>query len=381
MNFLLDSMINEIQPEMAQHATRWGGSYATWQTNVQTLRDFIDDRCVELTQGMIDCYELEGPYNLVVDVSPAGAGEVKVNSVWAPTYPWSATYFGGINTNFVAQANVGYVFDHWEYTTGPMLQAIGEDTNAMQLAGPENVVAVFVADNPDLDGDGVLNVDEVANGTDPNNPDTDGDGESDGVETGADPANPIDTDGDGIIDPLDSSILDADNDGVNDETDPANTDPCIPNPNAGPCDQDGDGLTNAEEATEGTSPTNPDTDGDGIDDGVEVTSGTNPLDDCDPNPVGDDCFNGIFMPTGFSPNGDGLNDYLSPKVGNNVVKFTWFLYDRWGNRMVMSSDPAFKWDGNFNGVRVNSGAYAYMLEVEYTDGKKETLSGNVTVTR
>ncbi|MDH4471597.1 MAG: CotH kinase family protein [Fluviicola sp.] len=437
MNFLLDSMINEIQPEMAQHATRWGGNYATWQANVQALRDFIDTRCLELTQGMIDCYELEGPYNLVVDVSPAGAGEVKVNSVWAPVYPWAATYFGGINTNFIAKANIGYVFDHWEFTTGPMLQAIGEDTNAMSLTGPENVVAVFIADNPDLDGDGILNVDEVANGTDPNNPDTDGDGENDGVETGADPANPLDTDGDGIIDALDSSIVDTDGDGVNDETDPANTDPCIPNPNAGPCDQDGDGLTNAEEATEGTDPTNPDTDGDGINDGSEVTAstdpldpcdppnatpgcnidtdgdglldtqetligtdpnnpdtdgdgiadgvevagGTNPLDDCDPNPVGDNCFNGIFMPTGFSPNGDGLNDYLSPKVGNNVVKFTWFLYDRWGNRMVMSSDPVFKWDGNFNGVKVNSGAYAYMLEVEYTDGKKETLSGNVTVTR
>lgn len=437
MNFLLDSMINEIQPEMAQHATRWGGSYATWQANVQAMRDFINTRCVELTQGLIDCYTLDGPYDLVVDVSPVGAGEVKVNSVWAPTYPWAATYFGGINTNFIAKANVGYVFDHWEFTIGPMLQAIGEDTNAMELNGPENVVAVFVADNPDLDGDGVLNVDEVANGTDPNNPDTDGDGENDGIETGADPTNPLDSDGDGIIDALDSSILDADNDGVNDETDPANNDPCIPNANAGPCDQDGDGLTNAQEATEGTNPTNPDTDGDGINDGsevtastdpldpcdppnaspgcnidtdgdglldtqetligtdpnnpdtdgdgiadgVEVTGGSNPLDDCDPNPVGDNCFNGIFMPTGFSPNGDGLNDYLSPKVGNNVAKFTWFLYDRWGNRMVMSSEPTFKWDGNFNGVRVNSGAYAYMIDVEYTDGKKETLSGNVTVTR
>lgn len=437
MIYLLDSMVNEIQPEMAAHCARWGGSVAGWQTNVQTLRDFINDRCVELTQGMIDCYELEGPYNITVDVSPAGAGEVKVNSVWAPYYPWSASYYGGMNTNLVAQANVGYMFDHWEFTTGPMLQSINEDTNGISLTGPENIVAVFVADNPDLDGDGCLNVDEITAGTNPNNPDTDGDGENDCAEIGGDPANPLDGDGDGIIDALESTVTDSDNDGVNDETDPANDDPCIPNPNAGPCDQDGDGLTNTEETTEGTDPTNPDTDGDGINDGTEVTNGTdpldlcdppnalpacnidtdgdglldgteanigtdpnnpdtdgdgindgtevtngtNPLDDCDPNPVGEDCFLGIFMPTGFTPNGDGLNDFLAPKVGKNVVKFTWYLYDRWGNRMVMSSDKAFKWDGIFNGVAVNSGAYAYMIDVEFDDGRTELISGNVTLTR
>lgn len=437
MIYLLDSMVNEIQPEMAGQCNRWGGTVAGWQANVQTLRDFINDRCVELTQGMIDCYELEGPYDITVDVSPAGAGEVKVNSIWAPFYPWSATYYGGMNTNLIAQPNVGYMFDHWEFTTGPLLQSINEDTNAISLTGPENIVAVFVVESPDIDGDGCLNEDEVAAGTNPNNPDTDGDGENDCAEIGPDVNNPLDGDGDGIIDALESTVTDTDNDGVNDETDPANTDPCIPNPNAGPCDQDGDGLTNTEETAEGTDPTNPDTDGDGINDGTEVTNGTDPLDlcdppnalpacnidtdgdglldgtetnlgtdpnnpdtdgdgltdgtevtngtdpldDCDPNPVGDDCFLGIFMPTGFTPNGDGLNDFLAPKVGKNVVKFTWYLYDRWGNRMVMSSDKAFKWDGVFNNVAVNSGAYAYMIDVEFTDGRKETLSGNVTLTR
>jgi hypothetical protein len=42
-------------------------------------------------------------------------------------------------------------------------------------------------------------------------------------------------------------------------------------------DQDGDGLTDAEEAALGTDPANPDTDGDGLTDGQEVEIGTNPL--------------------------------------------------------------------------------------------------------
>ena len=73
------------------------------------------------------------------------------------------------------------------------------------------------------------------------------------------------------------------------------TDPCSPDATAGACDQDGDGLTNAEEATAGTDPLNPDTDGDGYNDGEEVTGVddpattavalgvSDPLDPCDPD--------------------------------------------------------------------------------------------------
>lgn len=437
MNNLLDSMVNQLAPEMAAHCTRWGGSVAGWQANVQAMRDFINLRCTALNQGMVDCYQVTGPNAVVVTVSPANSGEVKVNSVWAPTYPWNVNYFGGIQTNLIAKPLTGFVFDHWDYTANTLTAAATQDTNSMDIAAPVTITAVFVADNPDLDGDGCTNVDEIAAGTDPNNPDTDGDGENDCVEIGADPSNPTDTDGDGVIDGLESSTTDTDGDGVNNETDPANTDPCIPNPNAGPCDQDGDGLINSDEATAGTDPVNPDTDGDGIndgdeltnttnpldpcdppnttpacnvdtdgdgildgseaqygtdpnnpdtdgdgiDDGEEIADGTNPLDGCDPNPVGEGCFNGFHMPTAFSPNGDGLNDYLGPRIGRDVLSFTWYVYDRWGNRMIMSSDPAFKWDGIFNGVKLNTGVYAYQADVTFSDGRKEKYTGNITVTR
>jgi hypothetical protein len=67
------------------------------------------------------------------------------------------------------------------------------------------------------------------------------------------------------------------------------------NPSANP-DADGDGLTDAEEASLGTDPGNPDSDGGGVNDGDEVANGTDPLNAGDdvgdlPDPCGQPVFN------------------------------------------------------------------------------------------
>jgi large repetitive protein len=134
----------------------------------------------------------------------------------------------------------------------------------------------------DSDGDGLLDSQETTLGTDANDPDTDGDGVDDGAEVGPNPGSPIDTDADGIIDALESSVTDTDGDGVANQADPANGNPCVPNANHAAClayDSDGDGLTNAQEDTLGTNRNVADTDGDGTNDGAEIGGNVNaPLD-------------------------------------------------------------------------------------------------------
>ncbi len=77
----------------------------------------------------------------------------------------------------------------------------------------------------------------------------------------------IDTDGDGIIDALDSQVLDDDNDGVVNEYDVDNTDP--------QSDSDGDGFSDINETLVGTNPLDineypsDDADGDGIPNAIE----------------------------------------------------------------------------------------------------------------
>ena len=91
--------------------------------------------------------------------------------------------------------------------------------------------------------------------------------------------------------------------------------------------------------------------------------------------------NGVYVPTGFSPNGDANNDIFSIVIGKDVRSFTFHLYDRWGNKMFMTSEKGFTWDGTYKGELCNTGVYAYMLEVSYFNGSGELLSGNITLIR
>ena len=54
----------------------------------------------------------------------------------------------------------------------------------------------------------------------------------------------------------------------------------------------------------------------------------------------------IYIPTAFTPNGDGHNDFFSIKgMGIESENFDLFLFDRWGNKIWESHSLADQWDG------------------------------------
>ncbi|WP_300021928.1 gliding motility-associated C-terminal domain-containing protein [uncultured Maribacter sp.] len=187
----------------------------------------------------------------------------------------------------------------------------------------------------DSDGDGVLDTQEEADGTDKNDP-------CDYVIENI----TLDFSGDYLV-------ADCDGDGVlngqelDDDTNPE--DPCDYEEGSITVEQGGDylisdcdedGLTTSQEEAIGTDPYNPDTDGDTIPDGQEIIDGTDPLNPCD-------SLNGVptlaagcdpeLVETGISvineiitPDGDGTNDeFLIDNIEsypNNTVQ----VYNRWG---------------------------------------------------
>jgi hypothetical protein len=167
----------------------------------------------------------------------------------------------------------------------------------------------------DSDGDGLTNSQEDTLGTDRGNADTDGDGTNDGAEVGGNVSAPVDSDGDGTPNVFESSITDVDGDGVTNQNDPANGNVCVPNANSSACttaDSDSDGLTNAQEDALGTSRGNSDTDGDGVSDGVEVGSDPAAPSDTDGDGI-PDVFEAGDSATDADSDNDGIAD--SDEVG------------------------------------------------------------------
>ncbi len=212
----------------------------------------------------------------------------------------------------------------------------------------------------DSDGDGLNTAEEEILGTDENNPDTDGDTILDGDEIykynlnpvipdadadydndllsnvdefdiyNTDPTNP-DTDGDTLEDGeevytygTDPTKSDTDDDFMPDnfEVRFENTDPHVPDTYQ---DLDEDNLTNVEEYDQDTNPDNPDTDGDSLLDGDEVKRyHTDPnVPDADLDSDGDGLTNVDEVdlygtdPTDPDSDDDGYDDYYEVKRGTD----------------------------------------------------------------
>ena len=86
----------------------------------------------------------------------------------------------------------------------------------------------------------------------------------------------------------------------------------------------------------------------------------------------------IDVPNGFSPNGDGNNDFLFVK-GQGITGMIFKVYNRYGQKVFESSSQNVGWDGTVFGVPENPGVFVWYLEYHLVDGTAGTKKGNVTL--
>lgn len=85
----------------------------------------------------------------------------------------------------------------------------------------------------------------------------------------------------------------------------------------------------------------------------------------------------IYVPTAFSPDGDGKNDTLKVR-GKHIESMQFIVHDRWGNEVFRSSDPKVGWNGNVNGSPADRAVYVYQLDAVCITGQRYYTKGNVT---
>lgn len=147
MTKLLDTLTLRIDPEMPRHINRWGGSYAEWKANIKFMKDFINSRCVEIEGGLVDCYQLKGPYDLTVVVLPQGSpNNVKLNSIIPASYPFNGKYYGGTDLNFSALAGSGWKFDKWKTKQMTIAPGVLAPDVSSQISTPDTLFAYFVVE-------------------------------------------------------------------------------------------------------------------------------------------------------------------------------------------------------------------------------------------
>ena len=91
----------------------------------------------------------------------------------------------------------------------------------------------------------------------------------------------------------------------------------------------------------------------------------------------------LFIPNVFAPDEGGHSENNCFKMyGTDCIgTMTLTIYNRWGEKVFVSSKPDDCWDGNYRGKPLNTGVYVYYLEAELITGESLSKQGNLTLMR
>jgi gliding motility-associated-like protein len=89
----------------------------------------------------------------------------------------------------------------------------------------------------------------------------------------------------------------------------------------------------------------------------------------------------VYVPTGFTPNGDGRNDVLRPYLAA-IKELSFFsVYNRWGQLVFTTNQPGNGWDGTINGIQQPVGTYVWRLKAVDVVGNVYVRQGTTTLIR
>ena len=89
----------------------------------------------------------------------------------------------------------------------------------------------------------------------------------------------------------------------------------------------------------------------------------------------------LFMPSAFSPNGDGLNDVFRLIHGDHITRFNMEIFNRWGQKIFSSTNIKEGWNGLYHGIPQPAGLYIWNIVYDTRQSQHQRLKGILTLVR
>lgn len=94
-----------------------------------------------------------------------------------------------------------------------------------------------------------------------------------------------------------------------------------------------------------------------------------------------ECGQQFFVPNAFTPNKDGKNDYFKPIIIGGLNHYEFSIYNRWGQRVFLSTDRNTGWDGTLKGLNQDGNIFVWICKYQFYNQQPETKKGTVILIR
>lgn len=136
----ITNLASQIATEIPAHKERWEADRWYWQTNIDDMILWGNQRPSYMWQHLTEFFELSTPTTLTIKNLNTQAGTVALNSLTINTENWSGEYFPEIPITLTAVAAEGFEFSHWS--------GAGDTTDAaitLNITEAITLTPVFVA--------------------------------------------------------------------------------------------------------------------------------------------------------------------------------------------------------------------------------------------